>query len=51
MILMAAVFVFATQRELFNSSVAVVTALGGVLPIVLRILGTLGGDGSATASK
>jgi hypothetical protein len=35
----AAIFVFATQRDLFDASIAIVTGLAGGIPALLRVVG------------
>ena len=51
-ILLAALFFFVTQREVFNSALGMVTALGAALPVLLRMFSLLGNDtrGAGAAS-
>lgn len=42
------IFLFVTERELFNLSLAVLGALGAALPALLAFLGSLRGGGSAS---
>lgn len=44
------VFVFATQREMFNATMTIASAAGTALPLLLRVLGNVGTDRPASAA-
>jgi len=51
LLIFAAVFVYITQRGVFDTTVGVATALAGALPIVLRLVGMFGQGGGAPSEK
>ncbi|HJQ85700.1 MAG TPA: cache domain-containing protein [Candidatus Binatia bacterium] len=45
------VFVFATQRDVFNATTTIVGAAGSAIPLLLKLLGSFGKDQPAGASR
>ena len=49
-LILGGVIFFATQREVFNSTIAAITALAAAVPLLLRVLGVVGKADPASAA-